>query len=57
MIIVVFVADIPSKPRQVKLVEVIGNSASLKWEEPNDCGNTDIIGYVVEKRDARSDDW
>nr|XP_039267422.1 myosin-binding protein C, cardiac-type-like [Styela clava] len=53
----VAVIDIPSKPRQVKLVEVLGNSASLKWEEPSDSGNTDIIGYVVEKRDARSEDW
>ncbi|XP_076805528.1 myosin-binding protein C, fast-type-like isoform X3 [Clavelina lepadiformis] len=53
----VAVIDIPSKPRQVKLVEVVGNSASLKWEEPNDSGNTDILGYIVEKRDARSEDW
>uniref|UniRef100_F7AV37 Myosin-binding protein H n=1 Tax=Ciona intestinalis TaxID=7719 RepID=F7AV37_CIOIN len=53
----VAVIDIPSKPRQVKLVEVVGNSASLKWEEPNDSGNTEILGYIVEKRDARSDDW
>nr|CAB3264099.1 myosin-binding protein C, cardiac-type-like [Phallusia mammillata] len=53
----VAVIDIPSKPRQVKLGEVVGNSASLKWEEPSDNGNTDILGYVVEKRDARSDEW
>uniref|UniRef100_H2ZJW6 Myosin-binding protein H n=1 Tax=Ciona savignyi TaxID=51511 RepID=H2ZJW6_CIOSA len=53
----VAVIDIPSKPRQVKLIEVVGNSASLKWEEPNDSGNTEILGYIVEKRDARSDDW
>ena len=33
---------------------LIGTSVQLAWEEPKDDGNTEIIGYQVEKRDKRS---
>ena len=52
----VAIVDIPSKPRKPTIVETIGTSVQLKWEAPKDSGNTDIIGYQVEKRDKRSGD-
>lgn len=53
-VIDVAVVDVPSKPRKPAIVEVIGNSVQLSWNEPKDNGNCDIIGYSVEKRDKRS---
>ena len=44
----------PTKPRNVKIVETIGTSVQLSWDAPKDDGNTEIIGYQVEKRDKRS---
>ena len=50
----VAVVEAPTKPRALKIVEVIGCSVQLTWTEPKDDGNNEIIGYQVEKRDKRS---
>ena len=50
----VAIVEAPSRPRNVKIVEIIGSSVQLKWDEPKDDGNNEIIGYYVEKRDKRS---
>jgi hypothetical protein len=50
----VAIVDVPSKPQKLKIVEVIGNSVQLEWEAPVDDGNTEILGYSVEKRAKRS---
>lgn len=34
--------------------EVIGSSVSLTWNSPKDDGNTEIIGYIIEKRDKKT---
>ena len=52
--ITVAVVDVPSKVRKITIDEVIGNSVSLKWVVPKDDGNTEIIGYIIEKRDKKS---
>jgi hypothetical protein len=44
----------PTKPRNVKVLEVIGTSVQLEWDVPKDNGNTEIIGYQIEKRDRKS---
>merc|ERR1711981_1135730 len=51
------VIEIPSKPRSFQIADVVGSSAQLKWLAPKDDGNCEILGYQVEKRDAKSDDW
>merc|ERR1712088_1212962 len=55
----VAIIDIPSKPIKVTISEVISTSVALKWGPPKDCGDCELIGYQVEKRDARSpsDEW
>jgi hypothetical protein len=53
----VAVIDIPSNPRAFKCNEVLGTSVCLKWTPPKYDGNTDIMGYQIERRDARDDDW
>ena len=50
----VAVVEAPSKPRALKIEEVIGTNVQLTWVEPKDDGNNEIIGYQVEKRDKRS---
>jgi hypothetical protein len=53
----VAIIDVASKPVKVQIADVVGTSAQLKWQPPKDDGNCDILGYQVEKRDARSDEW
>lgn len=51
------VIETPTEPRKIQCVEVCGASAQLKWLAPKDDGNCDILGYQVEKRNARSEEW
>jgi hypothetical protein len=53
----VVIIDIASKPLGVNVVDVVGNSAQLKWKPPKFDGNTELIGYQVEKRTAKHDEW
>ena len=53
-IVTVCVIDRPSQVRNLKVLDVIGNSVSLTWNEPFDEGNCEMIGYKVERRDRRS---
>lgn len=53
----VAVIEIPSKPRNVQIADVVGTSAQIKWLVPKDDGNCEILGYQIEKRDAKSEDW
>ena len=53
----VVVTDLPSKPRDLKINEIIGSTAEISWSVPQSTGNCDIIGYQVEKKDRRSEDW
>ncbi|KAK3083483.1 hypothetical protein FSP39_023775 [Pinctada imbricata] len=46
------VKDKPGKPKNLKVLEVAKDSVSLSWEPPTETGNSDIDGYIIEKRDA-----
>lgn len=48
------IIDRPSKVRNLKISEVIGNSVQLTWDKPLDEGNCEIQGYKVMRRDKRS---
>ena len=43
----VAVIDLPSKVRKLAITEVIGNAALLRWEQPSDIGNCELLGYQV----------
>jgi len=53
----VVIIDIASKPLKVTVADVVGNSAQLKWSPPKFDGNNEIVGYQVEKRTAKHDEW
>lgn len=56
----VAVVDVPSKVIKPTIKEIIGTAVCLEWKAPKDDGNTEIIGYTVEKRTKRhgaDGDW
>ena len=36
---------------------MVSNTVELQWKPPRSDSNSAITGYLVEKRDERSDDW
>lgn len=53
----VVITDLSSKPRNLKITDITGSTAEVSWSEPQSTGNCEIIGYQVEKKDRRSDEW
>ncbi|XP_076975589.1 myosin-binding protein H-like [Tamandua tetradactyla] len=51
------VIERPGPPQSIKLVDVWGFSAALEWTPPRDTGNTALLGYTVQKADAKSGLW
>ncbi len=50
-------SDKPSAPKNLKAPSVTETTVSLSWEVPDDNGGSDIMGYVVEKREASKRSW
>ncbi|GCB83504.1 hypothetical protein scyTo_0024430, partial [Scyliorhinus torazame] len=44
----------PGPPESLKIVDVWGFNASIEWEPPKDTGNTEIIGYTIQKADKKT---
>lgn len=38
----------------VTVTDVWGFNAALEWKAPKDNGNTDIIGYTIQKADMKT---
>lgn len=51
------VIDIPEKPENLKADDVTRNSVMLSWQPPKDDGGTDILQYIVERRDQGRSMW
>ncbi|XP_077990140.1 twitchin-like isoform X3 [Glandiceps talaboti] len=51
------VMDVPGAPKSVTVTAATKNSASIKWEPPEDDGGAPIKSYTIEKRDAKKDTW
>nr|AAI16583.1 Zgc:136545 [Danio rerio] len=51
------IVDVPDPPENVKCLGVGEDSASIEWKPPKDNGNTDIIGYTVQKADKKTKEW
>lgn len=47
------IKDVPGPVVDLKTAQVSKKSISLTWSDPVDNGGSDIIGYVVERKDAK----
>ena len=50
-------SDVPDKPRNLEVVEMRKDSASLTWKEPESDGGTPVTGYHVERMSKGSARW
>lgn len=47
-------ADKPSPPQDIRVTETWGFNVALEWKPPQDDGNTEILGYTVQKADKKT---
>lgn len=47
-------ADKPSPPLDIRVTETWGFNVALEWKPPQDDGNTEILGYTVQKADKKT---
>ncbi|KAM5202268.1 myosin-binding protein H-like isoform 1-T3 [Hipposideros larvatus] len=50
----IMVIERPGPPQSIKLVDVWGSNATLEWTPPRDTGNAALLGYLLQKADAKS---
>ena len=51
------VIDKPGPPENLKVKDITASSATLKWSAPHDEGGSEVIGYIVEKREGNRRMW
>ncbi|XP_045341105.1 myosin-binding protein C, cardiac-type isoform X2 [Leopardus geoffroyi] len=49
--------DKPSPPQDIRVTEAWGFNVVLEWKPPQDDGNTEILGYTVQKADKKTMEW
>ncbi|KAG8525127.1 Myosin-binding protein H [Galemys pyrenaicus] len=53
----ILVIEKPGPPSGIRLVDVWGCNAALEWTPPQDTGNTELLGYTVQKADKKTGQW
>ncbi|XP_069897887.1 myosin-binding protein H [Dipodomys merriami] len=53
----ILVIEKPGPPSSIKVLDVWGCNANLEWTPPQDTGNTELLGYTVQKADKKSGQW
>ncbi|XP_054432471.1 myosin-binding protein H [Pteronotus mesoamericanus] len=53
----ILVIEKPGPPSSIRLLDVWGCNAALEWTPPQDTGNTELLGYTVQKADRRTGQW
>ncbi|XP_030231627.1 myosin-binding protein H isoform X2 [Gadus morhua] len=51
------IVELPGAPATAKIVDTWGFNVALEWTPPVDSGNTEIIGYTIQKADKKTGDW
>ncbi|XP_063174279.1 myosin-binding protein C, cardiac-type [Candoia aspera] len=51
------IMDKPGPPQNIKIVDVWGFNVALEWMPPQDDGNSQITGYMVQKADKKTMEW
>lgn len=47
-------AEKPGPPSSIRLLDVWNCNATLQWTPPQDTGNTELLGYTVQKADRKT---
>ncbi|XP_054555162.1 myosin-binding protein C, cardiac-type [Talpa occidentalis] len=55
--LVLQIIDKPSPPEDVCVTETWGFNVALRWKLPQDDGNTELLGYTVQKADKKTMEW
>uniref|UniRef100_A0A8D1FU43 Myosin binding protein H n=1 Tax=Sus scrofa TaxID=9823 RepID=A0A8D1FU43_PIG len=50
----ILVIEKPGSPSSIRLLDVWGCNAALEWTPPQDTGNTELLGYTVQKADKKT---
>ncbi|XP_008828571.1 myosin-binding protein H isoform X2 [Nannospalax galili] len=53
----ILVIEKPGPPSSIKILDVWGCNAALEWTPPQDTGNTELLGYTVQKADKKTGQW
>ncbi|XP_048213774.1 LOW QUALITY PROTEIN: myosin-binding protein H [Perognathus longimembris pacificus] len=53
----ILVIEKPGPPSSIKILDVWGCNANIEWTPPQDTGNTELLGYTVQKADKKSGQW
>ncbi|XP_055000194.1 myosin-binding protein H [Sorex araneus] len=53
----ILVIENPGPPSSIRLLDVWGCNAALEWSPPQDTGNTELLGYTVQKADKKTGQW
>ncbi|XP_053464301.1 myosin-binding protein H isoform X2 [Nycticebus coucang] len=53
----ILVIEKPGAPSSIRLLDVWGCNAALEWTPPKDTGNTELLGYTVQKADKKTRQW
>lgn len=48
---------IPGPPSKPEVLDVTHEGMTLTWRPPEDNGGSTIAGYIIERKEARSDRW
>ncbi|KAL1007358.1 hypothetical protein UPYG_G00085610 [Umbra pygmaea] len=51
------IVDLPGPPEKLKITDIWGFNVALEWKPPQDCGNCEIAGYMVQKADRKTMEW
>ncbi|XP_043341130.1 myosin-binding protein H isoform X3 [Cervus elaphus] len=53
----ILVIEKPGPPSSIRLLDVWSCNAALEWTPPQDTGNTELLGYTVQKADKKTGRW
>ncbi|XP_008058654.1 myosin-binding protein H [Carlito syrichta] len=53
----ILVIENPGPPSSIRLLDVWGCNVALEWTPPQDTGNTELLGYTVQKADKKTGQW
>ncbi|XP_006887946.1 PREDICTED: myosin-binding protein H [Elephantulus edwardii] len=53
----ILVIEKPAPPSSIRVLDIWGSNAALEWTPPEDTGNTELLGYTVQKADKKTGQW